>query len=50
MSPTPIVAPLIATDKTEIIEVAKQIGTFEVSLLPYGSRCFVFWLFFSFDQ
>lgn len=38
----PILRPLICFDKTEIISVAKQIGTFEFSILPYEDCCTVF--------
>lgn len=34
--------PLIAMDKTEIIEVAQKIGTFETSILPEEDCCTVF--------
>lgn len=38
----PIFRPLIAMDKEEIISVAKQIGTYETSILPYEDCCTVF--------
>ena len=38
----PVLRPLIALDKVEIIEKAKEIGTFEVSILPYEDCCQVF--------
>ncbi|MEW9124165.1 MAG: tRNA uracil 4-sulfurtransferase ThiI [Thermotaleaceae bacterium] len=38
----PVFRPLIATDKTDIIEVARKIGTFETSVLPYEDCCTVF--------
>lgn len=38
----PILRPLIAMDKTEIISVARKIGTFETSILPYEDCCTVF--------
>ena len=38
----PIFRPLIAMDKEEIIEVAKKIGTYETSILPYEDCCTVF--------
>lgn len=38
----PIFRPLIAMDKEEIISIAKQIGTFETSILPYEDCCTVF--------
>lgn len=38
----PVLRPLIGMDKTEIIERAYQIGTFETSILPYEDCCTVF--------
>jgi len=38
----PVFRPLIGLDKHEIISVAKRIGTFEVSCLPYEDCCTVF--------
>lgn len=38
----PILRPLIAMDKNETIEIARQIGTFELSTLPYDDCCTVF--------
>lgn len=38
----PVYRPLIAFDKIDIIEIAKQIGTFETSILPYEDCCTVF--------
>lgn len=38
----PIFRPLIAMDKEEIIEVARDIKTFEISILPYEDCCTVF--------
>ncbi len=35
----PILRPLIALDKEEIIELAKQIGTYELSIQPYKDPC-----------
>ncbi|MDZ5712481.1 tRNA uracil 4-sulfurtransferase ThiI [Jeotgalibacillus haloalkalitolerans] len=39
---TPVLRPLIASDKTDIIEIAKKIGTFETSILPYEDCCTIF--------
>lgn len=39
---TPILRPLITMDKTEIIDVARKIDTFEISNLPYEDCCTVF--------
>lgn len=38
----PVLRPLIALDKVEIIERAQEIGTYEVSILPYEDCCTVF--------
>jgi len=38
----PMFRPLIGFDKDEIIEIAKRIGTFETSILPYEDCCTVF--------
>ncbi|MEG1710381.1 MAG: tRNA uracil 4-sulfurtransferase ThiI [Clostridia bacterium] len=38
----PILRPLIAFDKDEIVEVAKKIGTFETSIQPFEDCCTVF--------
>ena len=38
----PVFRPLIGMDKTEIIERAEQIGTYETSILPYEDCCTVF--------
>lgn len=38
----PVMRPLIAMDKVDIMEVAKNIDTFETSILPYEDCCTVF--------
>ena len=38
----PVLRPLIGMDKTEIIDRAYKIGTFETSILPYEDCCTVF--------
>ena len=38
----PVLRPLVGFDKTEIIEIARKIGTFETSVLPYEDCCTVF--------
>ena len=38
----PIIRPLVAFDKCDIIEVAKKIGTFETSIKPFEDCCTVF--------
>ena len=35
----PVLAPLIAEDKESIIDVAKAIGTYEISIRPYDDCC-----------
>ena len=38
----PVFRPLIAFDKAEIIDKARRIGTYEISILPYEDCCTVF--------
>ncbi len=38
----PMLRPLIAFDKLDIIEISNKIGTFETSILPYEDCCTVF--------
>ncbi|MBQ4040705.1 MAG: tRNA 4-thiouridine(8) synthase ThiI [Oscillospiraceae bacterium] len=38
----PVLQPLIGMDKEEIITVARKIGTFQTSILPYEDCCTVF--------
>ena len=38
----PVFRPLIGMDKTEITAIARKIGTFETSILPYEDCCTVF--------
>ncbi len=38
----PVIRPLIAYDKLEIIDIAKRIDTYETSILPYEDCCTVF--------
>lgn len=38
----PIFRPLIGLDKDEIMDVAKKIGTFETSILPFEDCCTIF--------
>lgn len=42
VSERPVFRPLIATDKDETIALARRIGTFETSILPYEDCCTVF--------
>lgn len=39
---TPIIRPLITMDKSEIIDIARKIDTFEISNRPYEDCCTVF--------
>ena len=39
---TPIIRPLVAFDKCDIIDIAKKIGTFETSIKPFEDCCTVF--------
>ena len=38
----PVIRPLIASDKVDIMETAQRIGTFETSILPFEDCCSVF--------
>ncbi|MEJ8555299.1 tRNA uracil 4-sulfurtransferase ThiI [Tepidibacter sp. Z1-5] len=38
----PVFRPLIAMDKSEIVDIAKKIGTFETSIIPEEDCCTVF--------
>jgi tRNA uracil 4-sulfurtransferase len=38
----PILRPLVTMDKLEIIEIAKEIGTYDTSILPYEDCCTIF--------
>ena len=38
----PVIRPVACFDKLEIIEIAKRIGTYEISTLPYEDCCTVF--------
>ena len=39
---TPIIRPVACLDKLEIIDIAKKIGTYDVSILPYEDCCTIF--------
>ncbi|BAQ11763.1 thiamine biosynthesis protein [Bacillus sp. OxB-1] len=39
---TPILRPLISTDKLDIIKIAEEIGTYEISIRPYEDCCTIF--------
>lgn len=38
----PILRPFIATDKTAIIDIARDIGTFDISIEPFDDCCSIF--------
>lgn len=38
----PIIRPLAAYDKLEIIEISKKIGSYDISILPYEDCCTIF--------
>ena len=38
----PVFRPVIGMDKTEIIEIARKIDTFETSIEPYEDCCTIF--------
>ena len=38
----PVLRPLIGMDKVEIIRMAREIGTYDTSILPYEDCCTVF--------
>jgi thiamine biosynthesis protein ThiI len=38
----PVLRPLIGMDKSEIIDIARRIGTYDISILPYEDCCTVF--------
>ncbi len=38
----PVLRPCIGMDKTEIMEIARKIGTYETSILPYEDCCTIF--------
>lgn len=42
VSDRPVFRPLIAMDKGDIMDVARQIGTYETSILPYEDCCTIF--------
>lgn len=38
----PVFRPLIAMDKTDIMDIAREIGSYETSILPYEDCCTIF--------
>lgn len=42
VTPTPVLRPLIAFDKLDIIKIAQEIDTYEVSIRPYEDCCTIF--------
>ena len=39
---TPVIRPVACMDKLEIIDIAKRIGTYDTSILPYEDCCTIF--------
>ncbi|EGO2587759.1 tRNA 4-thiouridine(8) synthase ThiI [Enterococcus faecalis] len=39
---TPIIRPVVSMDKTEIIEIAEKIDTFELAIQPFEDCCIIF--------
>ena len=44
VSTLPLIRPLACADKTEIIDLAKEIGTYDISIRPYEDCCTIFTL------
>jgi thiamine biosynthesis protein ThiI len=42
MASLTVLRPLVGMDKVEIIDIARQIGTYETSILPYEDCCTIF--------
>nr|WP_246596123.1 tRNA uracil 4-sulfurtransferase ThiI [Bacillus alkalicola] len=38
----PIIRPLVTMDKLEVIDIAKEIGTYDLSILPFEDCCTIF--------
>ncbi|MFA9457133.1 tRNA uracil 4-sulfurtransferase ThiI [Halalkalibacter sp. AB-rgal2] len=38
----PVLRPLITMDKLEVMDIAKKIGTYDISILPYEDCCTIF--------
>lgn len=38
----PVIRPVVSMDKTEIIELAQKIGTFDLSIQPFEDCCTIF--------
>ena len=38
----PVIRPLVTTDKLDIIELARQIDTYEISIRPFEDCCTIF--------
>ena len=41
-APCPVLRPVVGMDKEEIVRIARKIGTFDTSILPYEDCCTVF--------
>ena len=42
VTPMPIIRPLVAIDKIDIIDIAQKINTFDISVRPYEDCCTIF--------
>lgn len=38
----PVLRPLVAMDKAEVVDISKEIDTYEISILPYEDCCTIF--------
>lgn len=38
----PLFRPLVAMDKVDIMDISRQIGTYDISILPYEDCCTIF--------
>lgn len=41
-TPLPLLRPLVMMDKSDIVELSKEIGTYDLSILPYEDCCTLF--------
>ncbi|QQZ61377.1 tRNA 4-thiouridine(8) synthase ThiI [Paenibacillus sonchi] len=42
VTPLPLLRPLVMMDKSEIVELSKTVGTYDLSILPYEDCCTLF--------
>lgn len=38
----PVFRPLVGMDKVDIMDIAREIGTYDISILPYEDCCTIF--------